>query len=167
VFERYTEKARRVILLCAYEAKTVREVRTSRPSTSYSALMREDKALANRFCGNRARLNPSGKRSKRGLPSASRISTSVEVPLSGGMQTNSKYGSEEASVLARAKHVATETPAAGNPLWRERKVFRAPKSDGAGLRLSLCAEELARHFGEKPAATRPKETSLLQIQPRL
>jgi len=33
--------------------------------------------------------------------------------------------------------------------------------DGAGLRLSTLREELARTSGEKTAAARPKETSLL------
>jgi len=65
---------------------------------------------------------------------------------------------EEAERLG-VKHVGTEHLLLG--ILREEKCFGAEILMERGLRLSTLREELARTSGEKTAAARPKETSLL------
>jgi len=65
---------------------------------------------------------------------------------------------EEAERLGH-KHVGTEHLLLG--ILREEKCFGAEILMERGLRLSTLREELARTSGEKTAAARPKETSLL------
>src|SRR6184192_3558447 len=65
---------------------------------------------------------------------------------------------EEAERLGH-KHVGTEHLLLG--ILREEKCFGSEILMERGLRLSTLREELARTSGEKPAASRPKETSLL------
>jgi len=63
VFERYTEKARRVIFFARYEAS---QYGSPYIETEHLllGLMREDKALANRFLRQQGSINPYAKRLK-------------------------------------------------------------------------------------------------------
>jgi len=65
VFERYTEKARRVIFFARYEAS---QYGSPYIETEHLllGLMREDKALANRFLRQQGSIESIRKRSKRG-----------------------------------------------------------------------------------------------------
>ncbi len=157
MFERYTEKARRVIFFARYEAS---QYGSPYIETEHLllGLMREDKALANRFLRQQGSIESIRKEIEARITIRERISTSVEVPLSAECKRILNMAAEEAERLG-VKHVATEHLLLG--ILREEKCFGAEILMERGLRLSALREELARTSGEKPAAQRPKETSLL------
>src|SRR5499433_139371 len=157
VFERYTEKARRVIFFARYEAS---QYGSPYIETEHLllGLMREDKALANRFLRQQGSIESIRKEIEARITIRERISTSVEVPLSAECKRILNMASEEAERLGH-KHVGTEHLLLG--ILREEKCFGAEILMERGLRLSTLREELARTSTEKTAAARPKETSLL------
>jgi len=157
VFERYTEKARRVIFFARYEAS---QYGSPYIETEHLllGLMREDKALANRFLRQQGSIESIRKEIEARITIRERISTSVEVPLSAECKRILNMSAEEAERLGH-KHVGTEHLLLG--ILREEKCFGAEILMERGLRLSTLREELARTSGEKTTAARPKETSLL------
>src|SRR5712691_2643215 len=157
VFERYTEKARRVIFFARYEAS---QYGSPYIETEHLllGLMREDKALANRFLRQQGSIESIRKEIEGRITIRERISTSVEVPLSAECKRILNMAAEEAERLGH-KHVGTEHLLLG--ILREEKCFGAEILMERGLRLSTLREELARTSGEKATAARPKETSLL------
>jgi len=157
VFERYTEKARRVIFFARYEAS---QYGSPYIETEHLllGLMREDKQLANRFLRQQGSIESIRKEIEARITIRERISTSVEVPLSAECKRILNMASEEAERLGH-KHVGTEHLLLG--ILREEKCFGAEILMERGLRLSTLREELARTSTEKTAAARPKETSLL------
>src|SRR5450432_3256642 len=157
VFERYTEKARRVIFFARYEAS---QYGSPYIETEHLllGLMREDKALANRFLRQQGSIESIRKEIEARITIRERISTSVEVPLSAECKRILNMAGEEAERLG-VKHVGTEHLLLG--ILREEKCFGAEILMERGLRLSTLREELARTSGEKTTAARPKETSLL------
>jgi len=157
VFERYTEKARRVIFFARYEAS---QYGSPYIETEHLllGLMREDKALANRFLRTHGSIESIRKEIESRITIRERISTSVEVPLSQECKRILNFAAEEAERLGH-KHVGTEHLLLG--ILREEKCFGAEILAERGLRLSSLREELARSAGEKVQVNRPKETSLL------
>jgi len=99
VFERYTEKARRVIF-CAATSESVRQSYIE-TETLLLGLMREDKALANRFCGSKARLSRFANRSKRASRFAN-ASRRRRVPLSAKCKRILNMAAEEANARRQA-----------------------------------------------------------------
>ncbi len=157
MFERYTEKARRVIFFARYEAS---QYGSPYIETEHLllGLMREDKALANRFLRSHGSIESIRKEIEQRITIRERISTSVEVPLSQESKRILNFATEEAERLGH-RHVGTEHLLLG--ILREEKCFGAEILQERGLRLSTLREELARSAGEKAPAARPKETSLL------
>ena len=157
MLERYTEKARRVIFFARYEAT---QYGSPYIETEHLllGLLREDKALANRFLRPHGSIESIRKEIESRITIRERISTSVEVPLSQECQHILKFSTEEAERLGH-KHVGTEHLLLG--ILREEKCFGAELLQERGLRLSSLREELARSAGEKVPVNRPKETSLL------
>ena len=157
MFERYTEKARRVIFFARYEAS---QYGSPYIETEHLllGLMREDKALANRFLRSHGSIESIRKEIESRITIRERISTSVEVPLSQECKRILNFATEEAERLGH-KHVGTEHLLLG--ILREEKCFGAEILQERGLRLSTLREELARSAGEKVPVNRPKETSLL------
>ena len=157
MFERYTEKARRVIFFARYEAS---QYGSPYIETEHLllGLMREDKALANRFLRSHGSIESIRKEIEQRITIRERISTSVEVPLSQESKRILNFATEEAERLGH-RHVGTEHLLLG--ILREEKCFGAEILQERGLRLSTLREELARSAGEKTPMARPKETSLL------
>jgi ATP-dependent Clp protease ATP-binding subunit ClpC len=157
MFERYTEKARRVIFFARYEAS---QYGSQLIETEHLllGLLREDKALANRFLKQHGSIESIRKEIESRITIRERISTSVDVPLSPECKRILNHAAEEAERLGH-KHVGTEHLLLG--ILREEKCFGAEILMERGLRLSALREELARTSGEKAPASRPKETSLL------
>ena len=157
MFERYTEKARRVIFFARYEAS---QYGSPYIETEHLllGLMREDKALANRFLRQQGSIESIRKEIEARITIRERISTSVEVPLSAECKRIFNMAAEEAERLGH-KHVGTEHLLLG--ILREEKCFGAEILMERGLRLSTLREELSRTSGEKTTTARPKETSLL------
>jgi len=155
MFERYTEKARRVIFFARYEAS---QFGSPHIETEHLllGLLREDKALTNRFLRSHASIESIRKQIEGRTAVREKVSTSVDLPLSQECKHVLTYAAEEAERLSH-KHIGTEHLLLG--LLREEKSFAAEILQERGLRLSTLREELSRSM-EKPA-NRSKETSLL------
>lgn len=157
MFERYTEKARRVIFFSRYEAS---QYGSSRIETEHLllGLLREDKALANRFLRGHGSIESIRKHIEGHTPARERLSTSVELLFSEQVKRVLRYAVEEAERMAH-KHIGTEHLLVG--LLREERCFAAEILQERGLRLSTLREELTRSQSEKVTSARPRETSLL------
>ena len=155
MFERYTEKARRVIFFARYEAS---QFGSPYIETEHIllGLLREDKALANRFLRSHSSVESIRKQIEGRTTIREKVSTSVELPLSQECKRILNYAAEEAEHLSN-KHIGTEHLLLG--LLREEKSVAAEILRERGLRLSTIREELSRS-PEKPS-NRSKETSLL------
>src|SRR2546426_405851 len=157
MFERYTEKARRVIFFARYEAS---QFGSPYIETEHLllGLLREDKALANRFLRSHAAVESIRKQIEGHTTIREKVSTSVDLPLSHECKRVLAYGAEEAERLSH-KHIGTEHLLLG--LLREEKCFAAEILHERGLRLSTIREELARSSQEKAQPQRQRESSLL------
>jgi ATP-dependent Clp protease ATP-binding subunit ClpC len=157
VFERYTEKARRVIFFARYEAC---QYGSHYIETEHLllGLMREDKALANRFLRTSGSIEAIRKEIESRITMRERISTSVDVPLSQECKRILNFAAEEAERLGH-KHIGTEHLLLG--ILREEKCFASEILQERNLRLSTVREDLLRATGEKVPVNRAKETSLL------
>src|ERR1700744_1979010 len=160
MFERYTEKARRVIFFARYEASQF-----GSPSIETEhlllGLLREDKALTNRFLRSHASVESIRKQIEQHTTVREKVSTSVDLPLSNECKRVLAYAAEEAERLSH-KHIGTEHLLLG--LLREEKCFAAEILHERGLRLSAIREELARSTQEKAQPQRGnanRESSLL------
>ena len=157
MFERYTEKARRVIFFARYEAS---QFGSPYIETEHLllGLLREDKALTNRFPRSHGSIESIRKQIEGRTAIREKVSTSVDLPLSQESKRVLAYAAEEAERLAH-KHIGTEHLLLG--LLREEKCFAAEILHERGLRLSTLRKELSRSQSEKVASGRSKETSLL------
>ncbi len=157
MFERYTEKARRVIFFARYEAS---QFGSPYIETEHLllGLVREDKALANRFLRSQAAVESIRKQIESHTTVREKVSTSVDLPLSHECKRVLAYAAEEAERLSH-KHIGTEHLLLG--LLREEKSFAAEILHERGLRLATIREELQRSQSEKLLSNRPKESSLL------
>jgi len=157
MFERYTEKARRVIFFARYEAS---QFGSQQIETEHLllGLLREDKALANRFLRSHAAVESIRKQVEAHTTIREKVPTSVELPLSHECKRVLAYAAEEAERLNH-RHIGTEHLLLG--LLREEKCFAAEILHERGLRLSQVREEIARSTSEKLTTARPKESSLL------
>src|SRR3979409_2692838 len=157
MFERYTEKARRVIFFARYEAS---QFGSPYIETEHLllGLLREDKALTNRFLRSHAAVESIRKQIEGHTTIREKVSTSVDLPLSHECKRVLAYGAEEAERLSH-KHIGTEHLLLG---WlREEKCCPAEILHERGLRLSQVREEIQRSSSEKVSSNRPKESSLL------
>src|SRR5512138_2877500 len=159
MFERYTEKARRVIFFARYEAS---QFGSPYIETEHLllGLLREDKALTNRFLRSHTSVESIRKQIEGHTTIREKVSTSVDLPLSNECKRVLAYAAEEAERLSH-KHIGTEHLLLG--LLREEKCFAAEILHERGLRLSTIREELARTSQEKaqPQRASSRESSLL------
>ncbi len=146
MFERYTEKARRVIFFARYEAS---QFGSPYIETEHLllGLLREDKALTNRFLRSHASVESIRKQIEQHTTVREKVSTSVDLPLSNECKRVLAYAAEEAERLSH-KHIGTEHLLLG--LLREDKCFAAEILTERGLRLPAIREELQRSTQEKP-----------------
>src|SRR5437763_773530 len=157
MFERYTEKARRVIFFARYEAT---QFGSPYIETEHLllGLLREDKALTNRFLRSHSSIESIRKQIEGRTTIREKVSTSVDLPLSQECKRVLAYAAEEAERLSH-KHIGTEHLLLG--LLREEKSFAAEILQERGLRLSTIREELGKTPIESAAPGAPKEGSLL------
>jgi ATP-dependent Clp protease ATP-binding subunit ClpC len=153
MFERYTEKARRVIFFARYEAS---QFGSPYIETEHLLLgiVREDKALSNRLL--RFEVASIRKQVEGQTTAREKTSTSVDLPLSNESKRVLAYAAEEAERLSH-KHIGTEHLLLG--LLREEKCFAAQILKERGVQLSQVREELARQPHE--AALGQKRPSVL------
>src|SRR5882724_12202465 len=157
MFERYTEKARRVIFFARYEAS---QFGSPYIETEHMLLgvLREDKVFTHRFVHGVAGVEAIRGKIEAATMVREKVSTSVDLPLSNECKRVLAYAAEEAERLNH-KHIGTEHLLLG--LLREEKCFAAEILHERGLRLSTIREELARTSQEKAAPQRQRESSLL------
>ena len=95
MFERYTEKARRVIFFARYEAS---QFGSPYIETEHLllGLLREDKALTNRFLRSHASVESIRKQIEGHTTIREKVSTSVDLPLSNECKRVLAYAAEEA-----------------------------------------------------------------------
>ncbi len=155
MFERYTEKARRVIFFARYEASQF-GAPAIEPEHLLLGLMREDKTLTARFLARaQASLEAIRKDIEQRAPLREKISTSVELPLAPETKRVLAYAHEESDRLQH-RHIGTEHLLLG--LLREERSMAAEILYERGLRLAAVREEVARATGADPRAAQKKDT---------
>jgi ATP-dependent Clp protease ATP-binding subunit ClpC len=155
MFERYTEKARRVIFFARYEASQF-GAPAIEPEHLLLGLMREDKTLTGRFFP-RAQVSIEAIRKEiegRTLL-REKISTSVELPLAPETKRVLAYAHEESDRLQH-RHIGTEHLLLG--LLREDRSMAAEILYERGLRLNAVRDEIARQTGADSRSNQKKDT---------
>src|SRR5687767_3441332 len=155
MFERYTEKARRVIFFARYEASQF-GAPAIEPEHLLLGLMREDKTLTGRFFP-RAQVSIESIRKEiegRTLL-REKISTSVELPLAPETKHVLAYAHEESDRLQH-RHIGTEHLLLG--LLREERSMAAEILYERGLRLNAVRDEIARQSGTDSRTSQKKDT---------
>jgi len=155
MFERYTEKARRVIFFARYEASQF-GAHAIEPEHLLLGLMREDKTLTGRFFP-RAQLSIESIRKEiegRTLL-REKISTSVELPLAPETKRVLAFAHEESDRLQH-RHIGTEHLLLG--LLREERSMAAEILYERGLRLNAVRDEISRQSGHESRSTAKKDT---------
>ncbi|MGA3133147.1 MAG: Clp protease N-terminal domain-containing protein [Terracidiphilus sp.] len=140
MFERYTEKARRVIFFGRYEAS---QLGSPYIETEHLllGLLREDIALTNRFLHSHASVESIRKQIDEHTAPREKVATSVNLPFSNESKRVLAYSAEEAEKLGH-KHIGTEHLLLG--LLREEKCFATKILEERGLKLDQTRDELAR-----------------------
>jgi hypothetical protein len=139
MFERYTEKARRVIFFARYEAS---QFGSPYIETEHLllGLLREDKALTNRFLRSHASVESIRKQIVGHTTIREKVSTSVDLPLSNECKRVLAYAAEESERLSH-KHIGTEHMLLG--LLREQGCFAAQLLQERGISLESAREIIA------------------------
>jgi ATP-dependent Clp protease ATP-binding subunit ClpC len=150
MFERYNEKARRVVFFARYEAS---QFGSPYIETEHLllGLLREDKALTNRFLRAHAAVESIRKQIEAHTTIREKVSTSVDLPLSNESKRVLAYAAEEAERLSN-KHIGPEHLLLG--LLREEKCFAAEMLTERGLKLAAVRDDLAGNPHVSPPALR-------------
>jgi diguanylate cyclase (GGDEF)-like protein len=146
MFERYTERARRVIFFARYETS---QFGSTAIETEHLllGLIREDRNIMDRFLGG-SRQTDVRKEIEARTTIREKIPTSIDLPLSLECKHILAYAAEEAERLNH-RHIGTEHLLLG--ILREEKCVAAEILHAQGFRLVAIREELAH------AAVRPVE----------
>jgi len=156
MFEKYTEKARRVIFFGRYEAS---QFGSPYIETEHLllGLLREDKALTNRFLREPTPVENIRKQIEAKTVVREKVSTSVDLPLSNENKRVLAYAAEESERLSH-RHIGTEHLLLG--LLREEGSLAARILNEHGVRLSAVREELAGAL-QNAEVIEPREFILL------
>jgi ATP-dependent Clp protease ATP-binding subunit ClpC len=162
MFERYTEKARRVIFFARYEAS---QFGSPYIETEHLllGLLREDKAVTNRFLRSRGSVESIRKQIESHTTAREKTSTSVDLPLSNESKRVLAYAGNEAEGMA-SKHIGTEHLLLG--LLHEEQCFAAQILTERGLQLSQVREELRRQPHEA-VQVQSRPSALDELSPYL
>jgi ATP-dependent Clp protease ATP-binding subunit ClpC len=150
MFERYTEKARRVIFFSRYEAS---QFGASQIEAEHLllGLIREDKNLAARFFHHaREDVELVRKEIEARTVIRDRISSQIDMPLSDESKRVLSFAAEESEKLGN-RHIGTEHLLLG--LLRQEQSIAAEILCERGLRLSDIRKDLSRraHMGQSTA----------------
>jgi uncharacterized protein (TIGR02246 family) len=159
MFERYTEKARRVIFFARYEASQYGNPHIETEHLLLG-LFREDHTLARKFLDKRGGAESLRDQIEAHITRGVRISTSVEVPLSAECMRILNTAAEEAERLGQ-KDVGTEHLLLG--ILREANCFAARILTERGLTLDWLREELARPSTDPQTKASEEIVSLRQV----
>lgn len=157
MFEKYTEKARRVIFFARYEASGFGSPYIESEHLLLG-LLREDKVLVRLFFRSPAAAETIRKEIEQNTTVREKVSTSVDLPLSNECKRALSYAAEEAERLSH-KHIGTEHLFLG--LLREEKCLAATILRDRGVSLSSARAEFSRASVDSQGGERAKEPSLL------
>lgn len=144
MFERYTEKARRIIFFARYEAS---QFGSPYIETEHLllGLLREDKGLCRRFhIGSDDSIR---QEVEKYTTPHEKTATSIDLPLSNESKRVLNYAAEEADRL-NDKHIGTEHLLLG--LLHEKKFFAAELLSSRGVKIEAIREDIARTPHEIP-----------------
>ena len=158
MFERYTERARRVLFFARYEASQLGSI-SIETEHLLLGLIREGKGLTSRIFA-RSHLSLEGIRKdiEGRTVFREKVSTSVEIPFSTETKRVLQFAAEEADRLLHS-YVGTEHLLLG--LLREERSVAASILVEKGMRLNTVREDIVQLLNEKTTLTRVKETPLL------
>jgi ATP-dependent Clp protease ATP-binding subunit ClpC len=158
MFERYTERARRVIFFARYEAS---QLGSNSIETEHLllGLIREGKGLTSRiFSKSHLSMETIRKEIEGRALTREKVSTSVDIPLSAESKRVLSYASEEAERMLH-NYIGTEHILLG--LMREEKSTAAGILGEKGMRLGAVREDIVQLLNEKANVGKAKETPLL------
>jgi ATP-dependent Clp protease ATP-binding subunit ClpC len=158
MFERYTERARRVIFFARYEAS---QLGSGAIETEHLllGLLREGKGLTSRiFSKGHLSMELIRKEVEGRAPYREKVSTSVDLPISGESKRVLSHAAEEAERMLH-NYIGTEHILLG--LLREEQSTAALILADKGLRLPTVREDILALLNEKAGASKSKETPLL------
>jgi ATP-dependent Clp protease ATP-binding subunit ClpC len=138
MFERYTEKARRVIFFARYEAS---QFGSPYIETEHLllGLLREDKHLTNRFLRSHAATESIRKEIQESTTMREKVHTSIDLPISIEGKHVMAFAAQEAETMGR-KHIGTEHLLLG--ILREENCLAAAILRRRGVHLETVREEL-------------------------
>ena len=158
MFERYTERARRVLFFARYEASQLGSI-SIETEHLLLGLIREGKGLTSRIF---ARSNLSLEHIRKQIVGRTafreKVSTSVEIPFSGESKRLLQFAAEEADRLLH-NYIGTEHLLLG--ILREERSVAAKILMEKGMRLNSVREHIVALLNEKTTVTRVKEMPLL------
>src|SRR5919205_1020684 len=158
MFERYTERARRVLFFARYEASQLGSI-SIETEHLLLGLIREGKGLTSRiFARSHLSLENIRKDIEGRTVFREKVSTSVEIPFSAETKRVLQYAAEEADRLLH-NYIGTEHLLLG--ILREERSVAASILMEKGMRLSAVREDIVQLLNEKTTLTRVKETPLL------
>ena len=158
MFERYTERARRVLFFARYEASQLGSISIETEHLMLG-LIREGKGLTSRiFARSHLSLESIRKEIEGRTVSREKVSTSVEIPFSTETKRVLQHAAEEADRLLH-NYIGTEHLLLG--ILREERSAAASLLSEKGMRLNTAREDIVQLLNEKTTLTRVKETPLL------
>jgi Clp amino terminal domain, pathogenicity island component/NTF2 fold immunity protein len=153
MFERYTERARRVIFFARYEASQFGSVAIE-PEHLLLGVLREDRNAISRFLGPKAPAEDIRNEIASRLAIKEKVSTSVDLPLTPASKRILAHSAEEVERLGH-HHIGVEHLLLG--ILREEGTVAAQVLDARGLKLNSAREELARNpLPEEPSGFAPR-----------
>ena len=158
MFERYTERARRVLFFARYEASQLGSI-SIETEHLLLGLIREGKGLTSRiFARSHLSLENIRKEIEGRTVFREKVSTSVEIPFSAETKRVLQFAAEEADRLLH-NYIGTEHLLLG--ILREERRVAASILMEKGMRLHTVREDIVQLLNEKTTLTRVKETPLL------
>src|SRR5476649_1605409 len=158
MFERYTERARRVLFFARYEASQLGSI-SIETEHLLLGLIREGKGLTSRiFARSHLSLENIRKEIEGRTVFREKVSTSVEIPFSAETKRVLQFAAEEADRLLH-NYIGTEHLLLG--ILREERSVAASILMEKGMRLNTVREDIVQLLNEKTTLNRVKETPLL------
>ena len=158
MFERYTERARRVLFFARYEASQLGSI-SIEAEHLLLGLIREGRGLTSRiFARSHLSLESIRKEIEGRTISREKVSTSVEIPFSTETKRVLQFSAGEADRLLH-NYIGTEHLLLG--ILREEHSAAAALLSEKGMRLNTVREDIVQLLNEKTSLTRVKESPLL------
>jgi len=143
VFEKYTEKARRLIFFARYEASELRS-QAIEPNHLLLGLVREDKQLFTRFNLTTLSLDTLVRRIRETAGQGAKLSASVDIPLSSEAKRVLSYAADESNKLNHS-YIGTEHLLLG--LLRAEETTAAELLSEYGLSFNIVRNALSGATG--------------------